>query len=204
MRRGTRAVPPPTRRFNQRASSLQVNASKNKEKSLHFLSFPFCNWAFSMGYRRKNRKIAFDPSSRIRLWARRLNSIRLCLSLTARRAAESNSFSGNSVAQIPFFVKRRPHRSWLRGRHPQRRSRAAGDSSATHTAWIAGRPGHNAAMVRPIEDSPRPRDDANTGALSRVSRSIQLDPSSERRAAPRRSTSITRPSRLPNRLLFYC
>src|SRR5277367_3440498 len=106
MRRSAPYDPRSVRRFNQRASSLQVNASKYKQKRLHFLVFPWWNQAFSMGYGRKNKKIPLDPNSRIRLWARRLKFDLPCLSLTARGAAESNSLSGNGIAQIPFFVKR--------------------------------------------------------------------------------------------------
>jgi len=126
MRRSAPYDPRSVRRFNQRASALQVNASKYKQKRLHFLVFPWWNQAFSMGYGRKNKKIPLDPNSRIRLWARRLKFDLPCLSLTARGAAESNSLSGNGIAQIPFFVKRSPAFSSLRGRRHQRHPLAAG------------------------------------------------------------------------------
>jgi hypothetical protein len=56
---------------------LQENPSKTKEKGLHFLAFPWRNRAFSMGYRRKNKKILSPLCSRPRLWARSRNSISL-------------------------------------------------------------------------------------------------------------------------------
>jgi hypothetical protein len=67
MRRSAPYDPRSVRRFNQRASSLQVNASKYKQKRLHFLVFPWWNQAFSMGYGRKKYKNPLDPSSRIGL-----------------------------------------------------------------------------------------------------------------------------------------
>jgi hypothetical protein len=70
------------------------------------------------------------------------------LSLTARGAAESNSLSGNGIAQIPFFVKRSPAFSSLRGRRHQRHPLAAGGRVTPPAAWIAAQPGHNAAMFR--------------------------------------------------------
>ena len=91
-----------------------------------------------MGYDRKNKKIALDPNSRIRLWARRLKFDLPCLSLTARGDAESNSSSGNGIAQFPFFVKRRPH-LFLAPRTPPRS--AIPEPRAVypaHAAWIAG------------------------------------------------------------------
>src|ERR1700733_11244166 len=102
-----------------------------------------------MGYGRKNKKIARDPNSRLRLWARRLKLDLPCLSLTARGDAESNSLSGNGIAQIPFFVKRRPHpflgpEDAAKKRHP----RAAGGLPRPHGVDSRDQPGHDAAMFR--------------------------------------------------------
>jgi len=36
--------------FNQDASFGQENPKKTKEKSLHFLGFPWSNWGFSIAY----------------------------------------------------------------------------------------------------------------------------------------------------------
>jgi hypothetical protein len=88
-------------RFNQRASSLQVNASKTKQKSLHFLVFPWWNWAFSMGYGRKKYK---NPS-RSKL-ASRVVDKRPEFDLPDFPSHRSNSSSGNAIARILFFVKR--------------------------------------------------------------------------------------------------
>jgi hypothetical protein len=43
--------------YNLRATSVQINPNKSKEKSLHFVGFLWPNRGFSKGYRRKNKKI---------------------------------------------------------------------------------------------------------------------------------------------------
>ena len=53
---------------NRRASSVQENPSKPKEKHLVFLGFRWPNWDFSEGYGRKNKKIDLPSNSRVELW----------------------------------------------------------------------------------------------------------------------------------------
>jgi hypothetical protein len=163
MRRSAPYDPRSVRRFNQRASSLQVNASKYKQKRLHFLVFPWWNLAFSMGYGRKNKKIPLDPNLRIRLWARRLKFDLSCLSLTARGAAVEffkwERYSTDSVFRKelipPFLGSEDAAISAIpsRGRPVYR----------AHAAWIAGQPDHNAAMFR-----------ASRTVLGHATRLIQL------------------------------
>jgi hypothetical protein len=71
-----------------------------------------------------------------------------CLSLTARRGAESNSSSRNSIAQIQFFVKRRP--PFLASMTPlQAPSRAAGRwSPRTGGVASGGKPCPDVAIFR--------------------------------------------------------
>jgi hypothetical protein len=49
---------------NQSASHAQANARKTKQNRLYFLLFPWPNRGFSMGYRRKNKKILLALNSR--------------------------------------------------------------------------------------------------------------------------------------------
>jgi hypothetical protein len=63
--------------YNRRASSVQTNPNKTKQKSLDFLGFVRPNRDFSKGYERKIKKI----DSRLRLCAKRLKPLHMLLSI---------------------------------------------------------------------------------------------------------------------------
>jgi hypothetical protein len=106
-KRGVRSTPGPP---IQPARELAPNKSKQtqvkpRKKACISLFFLGGIGPFQRVAGEKNKKNSLRLRSRRRLWATRLKFDLPCPSLTARRAAPSNSLSGNGIAQILFLVK---------------------------------------------------------------------------------------------------
>jgi hypothetical protein len=88
---------------NPRASWLQVNPRKTKEKGLDFLGFPWPNWDFSTGYGGKIKKILRQLNSLVRLHAN-AGPGRIPTASRTQRSADRHWYPQKDIAYVSGFV----------------------------------------------------------------------------------------------------